>query len=215
MLQQAAMPWSPETHTLFPASSRSLAVSLLFIGLQLRNRLVAAGAPVGSAFAPDIWVSFVIPLAVSRAQCGQKGCIVRIHGLTGSPELNGMMGVLSDEGSNASHRSDSIPTRRCGVQVASRPKAISVRWQNLGCRCARCLTSIENELGFRPEELQTQRSTTGFGPSHYMHMRADDLMLHVHNLMLQSRARPQGDQSHRALLKAPVLLSQLMSKSRA
>ena len=207
MLQQAALPWFPDTHHLFPASSRSMAVSLLFIGLQLKSRLVAAGAQGGSALAPDVWASFVMPLVVSRAQCGQKGCVVRIHGLTGSPELNGMMGSLPDE---AFHGSGLTQSQRCGVQVASRAKLLSVRWQNLACRCARCLMGIDDEL-----ESRAERNTSDFGPSR--HMCADDLMLHAHDEQLQSRPRPQGDQSRRqgprtASNIVPVLLSQLTPK---
>ena len=95
VLLDAASPWSPRNHTLFPAASRRIAAELLCIGLRLRDRLMAAGRPGAASWSPDIWVQNVIPHAVTRAQCRQEGCFVLITGLLGSAELNGKVGMLA------------------------------------------------------------------------------------------------------------------------
>lgn len=115
------------TQPLFPASARRRAFELLLIGYQLRDQMIAGAAPGSAAatgaaasFAPDVWVQCVLPLAISRAQCGQRG---RITGPEGA------------------------------------------------CRCARCLTGIENE----PPR-----------------MRADDLALSAYDEQRSARMRVKG-----------------------
>ena len=163
LLLKAAEPWSAGTHSLFPISARRAAVELLLIGTCLRERLVAASAPGGASFCPDIWVQHVMPLVVSRAQCRQQGCYVQITGLKGSPELNGEVGQLEGD-APLSIAEDT----RCGVHVAGQAKVLAVRWRNLKCHCARCLTGVANEGVGRPNRSGE-------------HMRAADMVLRVHD----------------------------------
>ena len=194
LLLKAAEPWSADTHSLFPMSARRTAVELLLIGACLGDRLVAASAPGGASFCPDIWVQHVMPQAVSRAQCRQQGCYVQITGLRGSPELNGEIGQLEGEAS-LSIAEDT----RCGVHVAGQAKVLAVRWRNLKCRCARCLTGVANEAKGRPVQSGE-------------HMRADDMVLRVHDESRHDRRHVQGRPggAKRASDITPVLLSDLM-----
>lgn len=191
LLLQAAAPWSPHTHFMFPASARRTAVELLLIGIRMRDQLVAASATGAAAFAPDIWVQHILPLVVSRAQCRQEGCCVQITGLTGSPELNGRTGLLDAEASVAI-----TAASRCAVRIAGLPKLLSVRWRNCVCRCARCLLCVENEVS----------------PLHCS-MCADDMLLHLHEKQREARCRKQGGQAGgptQASDIPPVLLSGLL-----
>ena len=205
LLLKAAEPWSADTHSLFPMSARRTAVELLLIGACLRDRLVAASAPGGASFCPDIWVQHVMPQAVSRAQCRQQGCYVQITGLRGSPELNGEIGQLEGEASLST--AEDI---RCGVHVVGQAKVLAVRWRNLKCRCARCLTGVANEAKGRPVQ-----SDMG---AHVRHgrvqsdMRTDDMVLRVHDESRHDRRHVQGRPggAKRASDITPVLLSDLM-----
>ena len=135
-----------------------------------------------------------MPQAVSRAQCRQQGCYVQITGLRGSPELNGEIGQLEGEAS-LSIAEDT----RCGVHVAGQAKVLAVRWRNLKCRCARCLTGVANEAKGRPVQSGE-------------HMRADDMVLRVHDESRHDRRHVQGRPggAKRASDITPVLLSDLM-----
>jgi len=66
LVLQAARPWSPDTHALFPAAARALAAALLITGhLLSRGQLVAEG-PGGPGALLDVWVGWVMPHAVRR-----------------------------------------------------------------------------------------------------------------------------------------------------
>jgi len=66
LVLQAARPWSPDTHALFPAAARALAALLLITGhLLSRGQLVAEG-PGGPGALLDVWVGWVMPHAVRR-----------------------------------------------------------------------------------------------------------------------------------------------------
>ena len=64
LILQARLPWSPQTHSLFPAEARARAVELMLIGVQLFLR--------GDAFAEqgaglyDLWIDAIIPNSVRR-----------------------------------------------------------------------------------------------------------------------------------------------------
>ncbi len=64
LILQARLPWSPQTHSLFPAEARARAVELMLIGVQLFLR--------GDAFAEqgaglyDLWIDAIIPNTVRR-----------------------------------------------------------------------------------------------------------------------------------------------------
>ena len=201
LLLQAAEPWSANTHHLFPASSRRAAVELLLVGMRLRDRLLAESALGGASFCPDLWVQHVMPLIVSRAQCGQSGCYVQVTGLKSSPELNGVMSQLESEVDPAIITVDT----RCGVHLAGQPKILAVRWRNLLCRCARCL-----DEGIRNAEGHSVQSGRG-------HMSAADMLLRVHDEQRHACRHKQGQQSPLLRLSdiAPVLLSDLMAKPAA
>ena len=56
--KQAAEPWSPQTHQLFPSEARERAVELWLLGVQFsRDDRSAIG---------DVWMAFVVPYAVTR-----------------------------------------------------------------------------------------------------------------------------------------------------
>ena len=63
MLLQAAEPWSPSNHALFPDSTRLRAWDLLRLGVLLSRSPQFAGE-AGSF--EDVWVSYVMPHALSR-----------------------------------------------------------------------------------------------------------------------------------------------------
>ena len=68
LIVRASGPWSPFTHHLFPEGARARARSLLFLGAALSRD---AG---GEAF-KDVWVSCVIPAAVSRESASSGGVV--------------------------------------------------------------------------------------------------------------------------------------------
>ena len=59
---QAAEPWSPENHHLFPARARARARFLAKVGNVLAQRY----APLSPSGLGDVWVTAVMPLAVHR-----------------------------------------------------------------------------------------------------------------------------------------------------
>ena len=59
----AAEPWSPRTHSLFPAAARTLAAELLLIGHQLSRQPRFAGKEISLV---DVWTVLVMPSAVVR-----------------------------------------------------------------------------------------------------------------------------------------------------
>jgi len=65
LVLRAAMPWSPGTHELFPAGARARAVAVARLGYQLAYGPRFAGA---SRAVVDVWMSVVVPLAVSRKE---------------------------------------------------------------------------------------------------------------------------------------------------
>ena len=60
---QAAEPWGPRTHALFPAAARAFAVEALLLGHQLSRQPRFAGEE-GSIV--DIWTTLVMPSVVVR-----------------------------------------------------------------------------------------------------------------------------------------------------
>jgi hypothetical protein len=70
IILRAAEPWSPDTHHLWGARQRGHAVQLCLVGYQLAD-LLAAAAPQQAqqgAFV-DVWLAYVMPLAVSWSSC--------------------------------------------------------------------------------------------------------------------------------------------------
>ena len=63
LVLQAAEPWGPRTHALFPAAARAFAVEALLLGHQLSRQPRFAGEE-GSIV--DIWTQLVMPFAVER-----------------------------------------------------------------------------------------------------------------------------------------------------
>ena len=62
LVLRASLPWSPESHDLFPCPSRRRAVGLLLVG-----RLLASSRASGAEQAfVDVWDAIVMPLAVTR-----------------------------------------------------------------------------------------------------------------------------------------------------
>lgn len=64
LIIRAAMPWSPETHELFPDAARGWAVDVFYLGILLSHTCFFKGEEI-SLF--DAWVSTVMPHAVERA----------------------------------------------------------------------------------------------------------------------------------------------------
>ena len=64
LVLQAAGPWSPATHPLFPAAARARAVELLLLGQRL-SREPRFGTEGGAL--SDAWMGWVLPHAVQRA----------------------------------------------------------------------------------------------------------------------------------------------------
>jgi len=64
MVLQAGLPWSPETHDFFPDASRSRAVELGHIGVQLALRMPCAKGNEQALL--DTWREVVMPHAVTR-----------------------------------------------------------------------------------------------------------------------------------------------------
>ena len=64
LILQAGLPWSPETHELFPDASRCRAVELGHIGVQLSLRLPCARGNEQALL--DTWREVVMPHAVTR-----------------------------------------------------------------------------------------------------------------------------------------------------
>lgn len=77
------------------------------------------------------------------------------------------------------------PDDRCGVLLTGRRKALAVRWRNLQCRCARCVTGVQNEG--RPSDPAASPV------AHWELLSADDMLLELHGHELDSRAKVQGD----------------------
>lgn len=94
LVASAALPWSPETHALFPSRARARAVSLLCIGKQVARQYGTAGGADGSALM-RAWIAHVQPRLVERSFL-EPGTVVRIGGLTAaaSLDLNGQCGVV-------------------------------------------------------------------------------------------------------------------------
>ena len=63
LVLEAAEPWDPRTHALFPAAARAFAIEALLLGLQLSRQPRFAGEE-GSLV--DIWTQVVMPMAVVR-----------------------------------------------------------------------------------------------------------------------------------------------------
>lgn len=92
LIRQAAGPWTPATHRLFPAAARARAVSLLNIGYQLRTRVRTAA----NGSAPDlhlgawtdVWMFHIMPLLVHRHSHLERGCMVTFRDLNSKPKLN-------------------------------------------------------------------------------------------------------------------------------
>ena len=64
--KQAAEPWSPQTHQLFPSEARERAVELTLLGARL-SRESRFDDIHGSAMGMrDVWMAYVVPHAVSR-----------------------------------------------------------------------------------------------------------------------------------------------------
>jgi hypothetical protein len=90
LVLQASLPWSPQTHELFPATARAQAVMLLRMGYLLfvkESRFDEVGSARGLY---DCWVACVIPHAVLREEWDwlATNCRVRIHGIKARPALN-------------------------------------------------------------------------------------------------------------------------------
>ena len=63
LVLQAAQPWSPDTHALFPAPARQRAVLLLLLGARLSREPRFEG-DAGAIL--DVWRSYVLPCALQR-----------------------------------------------------------------------------------------------------------------------------------------------------
>ena len=67
LIRRAAAPWSPASHSLFPAAAREYAVTVMRIGYQ-----IALSPPDGAEARPDwsalsdVWREHVLPHAVAR-----------------------------------------------------------------------------------------------------------------------------------------------------
>jgi len=67
LIRRAAAPWSPASHSLFPAAAREYAVMVMRIGYQ-----IALSPPDGAEARPDwsalsdVWREHVLPHAVAR-----------------------------------------------------------------------------------------------------------------------------------------------------
>ena len=94
--------------------------------------------------------------------------------------LRHQVGMLADEVPRGVS-----PDDRCGVLLTGRRKALAVRWRNLQCRCARCVTGVQNEG--RPSDPATSPV------AHWELLSADDMLLELHGHELDSRAKVQGD----------------------
>ena len=66
LLRAASLPWSPQTHGLFPQAQRLQAVEVLHIGY-----LLSRTQPLGRAFL-DAWVAVVMPLVIVREPVGRQ-----------------------------------------------------------------------------------------------------------------------------------------------
>ena len=62
LILRAAAPWSPSTHTLWGAPQREYAVEVLKIGHLLASKYAGPG---NRAFV-DVWLTYVLPHAVTR-----------------------------------------------------------------------------------------------------------------------------------------------------
>jgi len=65
LIVDAAQPWRPHTHALFPRKARERAATLLRLGLLLSRQERFLGAEVSLA---DAWREYVIASAVSRRE---------------------------------------------------------------------------------------------------------------------------------------------------
>lgn len=93
----AASPWSPATHSRFPAATRAHAVELLLLGhfVARKSGLVPEGAE-GALL--DAWQARVMPRAVRWQLLAEPRELeppvrVRVRRLASRPELNGMLGL--------------------------------------------------------------------------------------------------------------------------
>ena len=68
LLLEAAEPWSPHTHELFPAAARARAVELTLLGeLLCRSDGMHAMLGGGERALMDVWRDCVVPHAVERS----------------------------------------------------------------------------------------------------------------------------------------------------
>ena len=147
--------------------------------------------------------------------------------------LRHQVGMLADEVPRGVS-----PDDRCGVLLTGRRKALAVRWRNLQCRCARCVTGVQNEgrpsdpnkgrpadpNKGRPSDPNKGRpSDPAASPvAHWELLSADDMLLELHGHELDSRAKVQGDlgpeprtMHHQPKDVPQVLLSRLMATADA
>ena len=134
--------------------------------------------------------------------------------------LRHQVGMLADEVPRGVS-----PDDRCGVLLTGRRKALAVRWRNLQCRCARCVTGVQNEgrpcvTGVQNEGRPSDPATSPV--AHWELLSADDMLLELHGHELDSRAKVQGDlgpeprtMHHQPKDIPQVLLSRLMATADA
>ena len=67
LVLRAALPWSPQTHDLFPTASRAYAVEMLLMGHRMSRESRFGGESVALF---DAWMVAVMPHLVQRRLCG-------------------------------------------------------------------------------------------------------------------------------------------------
>lgn len=81
LICRAAEPWSPENHELFPKNARRYAVQLFLIGVQFERK---QGEHSESSAMLELWVTQVMPNAVTRTSCYEPRARYALRSLDGA-----------------------------------------------------------------------------------------------------------------------------------
>jgi ankyrin repeat protein len=151
---RAERPWSPETHTLFPARARQHALDLFLVGVLLARS--AQSAEVRESLAA-VWRDSIIPLLVSRTHL-EPGTAVQIRGLTGAVSLNGERGVVQCA-TAAELASGRVPVLLVAAAKAKRASSAKAPLRRVGVRASN-LAVVRAFQPTAPREVEADRPVT-------------------------------------------------------